>query len=102
MVGIYSARTLQPASARYRRPGLSGSSALEEIRLDSLRGTAVLSGPPLFPPDRRCVSNRRKFGEPEKEFDGKRICITGNITEYRDVPEIIANDPNQVTVEPSR
>lgn len=44
-------------------------------------------------------SNRLKFGEPEKEFNGKRICVTGKITEYRNVPEIIADDPKQIRVE---
>lgn len=44
-------------------------------------------------------SNRLKFGEPEKEFNGKRISVTGKITEYRSVPEIIADDPKQIRVE---
>lgn len=45
-------------------------------------------------------SNRHKFGEPEKEFNGKRICVTGKITEYRGVPEIVADDPRQIAIEP--
>lgn len=44
-------------------------------------------------------SNRLKFGEPEKEFNGKRICVTGKITDYRGVPEIVADDPKQIRVE---
>ena len=47
-------------------------------------------------------SNRTKFGTPEVEYKGKRICVTGKITEYRGVPEVIANDPAQITVETSR
>src|SRR5216684_309643 len=41
-------------------------------------------------------SNRHRFGEPEKAFNGKRICVTGKIAEYRGVPEIIADNPNQI------
>jgi DNA/RNA endonuclease YhcR with UshA esterase domain len=41
-------------------------------------------------------SNRHKFGAPEKEFNGKRICVTGKITEYRGTPEIVADEPGQI------
>jgi DNA/RNA endonuclease YhcR with UshA esterase domain len=44
-------------------------------------------------------SNRHKFGEPEKEFNGKRICVTGKITDYRGVPETVADDPRQIRIE---
>jgi micrococcal nuclease len=44
-------------------------------------------------------SNRHKFGEPEKEFNAKRICVTGKIAEYRSAPEIIADDPKQIRIE---
>ncbi len=43
--------------------------------------------------------NRSKFGTPESEYKGKRICVTGKITKYRDAPEIVADDPKQITVE---
>lgn len=29
----------------------------------------------------------------------KRVCVTGKITSYRGVPEIVAKAPGQVTVE---
>jgi hypothetical protein len=45
-------------------------------------------------------SNRSKFGRPEVEYNEKRICITGKITEYKGVPEVIADAPSQITVEP--
>jgi DNA/RNA endonuclease YhcR with UshA esterase domain len=45
-------------------------------------------------------NNRSKFGRPEVEYNGKRICVTGKITEYRGVPEVIADAPAQITVEP--
>jgi hypothetical protein len=47
-------------------------------------------------------SNRSKFGRPKVEYHEKRICVTGKITEYRGVPEIIADDPAQIKVETSR
>jgi micrococcal nuclease len=43
-------------------------------------------------------SDRSKFGDPEQTYRGKRICATGKITDYRGVPEIIANDPSQIRV----
>jgi DNA/RNA endonuclease YhcR with UshA esterase domain len=41
-------------------------------------------------------TNRSKFGAPEVEYKGKRICVTGKITEYRGVAEIVADNPNQI------
>jgi len=43
--------------------------------------------------------NRAKFGKPELDYKGKRICATGKITEYRGTPEIVADDPRQVNTE---
>jgi DNA/RNA endonuclease YhcR with UshA esterase domain len=44
-------------------------------------------------------SNRAKFGAPESEYKGKRICVTGKIENFRGVPEIVASDPQQVKAE---
>jgi micrococcal nuclease len=44
-------------------------------------------------------SNRTKFGTPEIEYKGKRICVTGKIENFRGVPEIDASDPQQVKAE---
>jgi hypothetical protein len=44
-------------------------------------------------------SNRSKFGTPEKDYRAKRICVTGKITEYRGVPEVVASDPHQLQIE---
>jgi hypothetical protein len=44
-------------------------------------------------------SNRSKFGTPENEFKGKRVCATGKITEYRGAPEIVAIDPTQIKLD---
>jgi len=40
--------------------------------------------------------DRSKFGTPESEYKGKRICVTGKITEYKGAAEIVATDPQQV------
>ncbi len=45
-------------------------------------------------------SNRSKFGRPEVEYGEKRICVTGKISLFRGVPEIVADDPGQVTIVP--
>jgi DNA/RNA endonuclease YhcR with UshA esterase domain len=41
--------------------------------------------------------NRSKFGTPESEYKGKRICVTGKITEYRGVPEIVVDNPQKIS-----
>lgn len=43
--------------------------------------------------------NRSKFGKPEDEYKGKRICVSGKITAYAGQPEIVVSDPKQITVE---
>jgi DNA/RNA endonuclease YhcR with UshA esterase domain len=40
--------------------------------------------------------NRSKFGTPESEYKGKRICVTGKITEYKGAVEIVVDDPGQI------
>ncbi len=45
-------------------------------------------------------NNRGKFGTPENDFKGKRICVTGKITVYAGLPEIVADDPQQIKVAP--
>jgi len=46
--------------------------------------------------------HRSKFGKPEEDYRGKRICITGKITAYAGLPEIVATDPKQITADSSR
>jgi hypothetical protein len=43
--------------------------------------------------------NRARFGSPEAEYRGKRICVTGTIEDYRGAPEIEARAPSQIKVE---
>ena len=43
--------------------------------------------------------DRGKFGQPEGKYRDKRVCVTGKITSYRGVPEIIASEPGQIEVQ---
>uniref|UniRef100_Q01ZZ0 Nucleic acid binding, OB-fold, tRNA/helicase-type n=1 Tax=Solibacter usitatus (strain Ellin6076) TaxID=234267 RepID=Q01ZZ0_SOLUE len=43
--------------------------------------------------------NRAKFGEPEKVYLEKNLCVTGKIEEYNKKPQIVLTDPSQVRVE---
>lgn len=44
-------------------------------------------------------ADRSKFGTPERDYQGKRICVRGVIKLYRGKPEIIASEPSQITVQ---
>ena len=44
-------------------------------------------------------SDRAKFGEPEVTYRGKSVCVTGQIKEYRGVPEVVASEPAQIKVQ---
>ena len=41
--------------------------------------------------------NRAKFGTPETSLRGKRICVTGEISDYQGKPEIVLTEPSQLT-----
>jgi DNA/RNA endonuclease YhcR with UshA esterase domain len=41
--------------------------------------------------------DRAKFGTPEATFRGRRVCVTGQVRNYRGKPEIIVSDPGQLT-----
>jgi hypothetical protein len=41
--------------------------------------------------------NRAKFGTPETSLRGKRICVTGKISDYEGKPEIVLTDPSQLS-----
>ena|ERR1700688_943366 len=43
--------------------------------------------------------SREKFGTPEEKYRDKQVCVTGKITEYRGVPEIVTNDPLSIEVQ---
>jgi len=44
-------------------------------------------------------SDRPKFGNPDRTYMGKRICVTGDIRDYKGVPEIIAYQPSQIKLQ---
>lgn len=44
-------------------------------------------------------TDRKAFAEPEKRFDGKRICVTGKVELFKGRPQIIARDPSQIVVD---
>jgi hypothetical protein len=41
--------------------------------------------------------NRSKFGSPETALRSKRVCVTGQISDYRGKPEIVLTDPSQLS-----
>lgn len=43
-------------------------------------------------------TDRAKFGNPEERYRNARICVTGQISEYRGVPQIVAHSPSQIKV----
>jgi micrococcal nuclease len=43
--------------------------------------------------------SRGNFGNPEKTYNGKSVCVTGTILEYRGIPEMVLSDPSQISVE---
>ncbi|MFZ0582549.1 MAG: hypothetical protein WA690_14525 [Candidatus Acidiferrales bacterium] len=44
-------------------------------------------------------SDREKFGTPEVEYKDLRVCVTGKITSYRGVPEIVATERGQIEIQ---
>lgn len=44
-------------------------------------------------------SDRGKFGTPESEYKALQVCVTGKITTYRGVPEIVANEREQIEIQ---
>ncbi len=44
-------------------------------------------------------SDRPKFGRPEELYRDKGLCVTGKITSYLGIPEIVASNPSQVQIQ---
>src|ERR1700730_15237734 len=42
-------------------------------------------------------SDRSKFGEPETSYRGKRICVTGKLSSFKGLPEVVAHASAQMT-----
>ncbi len=48
-------------------------------------------------------SDRGKFPEPPEDYyQGKKICVKGMIKAFRGKPEIIVNDPSQISIVPTQ
>ena len=43
-------------------------------------------------------NDRSKFDNPKTTYRGKRVCVTGKISAFKGVPEVVANDPAQIKV----
>jgi hypothetical protein len=41
-------------------------------------------------------SDRAKFGTPETTLQGKRVCVSGTVSEYQNKPAIVLSDPRQL------
>jgi hypothetical protein len=44
-------------------------------------------------------SDRARFGTPQSKYRNAQVCVNGKIELYRGVPEIIATDPSQLTLQ---
>jgi hypothetical protein len=44
-------------------------------------------------------SDRPKFGDPAEAYMKKHICVTGTISNYKGIPEIVAHEPSQIRVQ---
>jgi DNA/RNA endonuclease YhcR with UshA esterase domain len=44
-------------------------------------------------------SDREKFGAPETAYQDRDICVTGQIKQYRNAPEIAASEPKQIKIQ---
>ena len=42
---------------------------------------------------------RAKFGTPEQDYRGKHICVTGEISEFKGIPQIVATNPSQIRIQ---
>ena len=44
-------------------------------------------------------SDRPKFGNPEAKYGNKKVCVTGLIKDYKGVPEVVVEQPNQIEIQ---
>ena len=44
-------------------------------------------------------TDRLKFGNPERTYRDRNVCVTGKITSHRDIPEIVINTPEQIQIQ---
>lgn len=41
-------------------------------------------------------SDLPQFGNPQQKYSGKKVCVTGTIKIFKDVPEIVAHSPSDI------
>lgn len=68
--------------------GPKGERSFRTLRVEAAMLTVVIWG-----------SERFKFGTPEVDYRGKRVCATGTIREYQKGPQIVAIRRRQVALE---
>jgi DNA/RNA endonuclease YhcR with UshA esterase domain len=117
LLGLATALQPQQSSAQTIRAGDAknhiGETATVCGKVASTRYAAGSRGQPTFlnldePYPRQIFtiliwgSDRPKFGEPEVTYRGKSVCVTGQIKEYRGVPEVVASEPEQIKVQPNK
>ena len=44
------------------------------------------------------LPDRANFGAPETTYEGRDICVSGQIRDYRGAPEVVARDPRQIKI----
>jgi DNA/RNA endonuclease YhcR with UshA esterase domain len=78
------------ASARYFESREGGRTLLNfDQPYPNQTLTVLIAGP-----------NRAKFGgAPETMFQGKNVCVTGQIVDYRGKPEIVVENPSQIVIQ---
>ena len=46
--------------------------------------------------------DRKKFGKPEADYLKKKICATGTVEVFKNIPQIVASGPAQIAVVPEK
>ena len=44
-------------------------------------------------------SDLPNFGNPQQEYSGKKVCVTGTIKIFKVAPEIVAHDPSAIELQ---
>ena len=44
-------------------------------------------------------TDRLKFGNPERTYSHRNVCVSGKITSHREIPEIVINTPGQIRIQ---
>jgi len=44
-------------------------------------------------------ADRPKFGDPERTYRDRKVCVSGKITSHREIPEIVITTPGQIQIQ---